>query len=144
MKLANRIAPHLGGPRPPGEDDGVVVTLEHFAAIAGMTHQEYSRYMSEVIAGARVLDLLKPEARLDVERWMDGLPVRDGETFAICFRLTLNRRGEDLAMYCKLVRKGDLNPAEWVGPGSASAVPASLWDVPVFEINFCDLETRVR
>lgn len=123
------------------------VGLSEFAAICGLTEQEFYQKMFEKLKEGKFVDLLKPEAQNDFFNWASSLKLQEKEiTFVIRIRLSMNRT-DDTALYClsKIDMMGDEFGVKVLKtvPGMTSLVPDEMKSELGFEVGFCDFDTTM-
>lgn len=128
--------------------DYAEVGLEHFAAMAGMTLSQYVGLVKGTISSGRLLDLLKFEARGELECWIVEKGYFDcGDPFCVILRLSLNKAHDD-ALFCVCTVESDEDGEAFLRvysatPGLVDMPPGSIGDMDSFEIMFCDMETNL-
>lgn len=116
------------------------VGLGHFAAMCDMTESEFADHMSKMLEQGRMLDLLKPDSAMDLEKWMLER-FRAGKDFVVAFRLSLNRK-RDACLWCVCsLREMRCVDVRHMIPGLVGSIPKEAKGLEPFEINFCDLRT---
>ena len=125
------------------------VDLAHFAAMLGMTRDQYIALMHKCFQENRLMDLLRFESRCALEGWiMETGRFEDGKDFGVMFRLALNR-SHDPALYCVCNVKESVVYVQQTIPGLAiigacgHMVPDAMKTMDIFEIMFGDLETNI-
>jgi hypothetical protein len=125
------------------------VGLGHFAAICDMTEGEFADHMFKILEDGRMLDLLKPDSAMDLEKWMlERFRVAIGDdgrisdkSIVVMFRLSLNRK-RDACLYCVCsLREMHCVEVHHAIPGLVGNVPKEAKGLESFEISFCDLRT---
>ena len=119
----------------------VEVSLAHFAAIGGLTEEEYADRMVARLDSDKLLDLLDPNAITDLSDWIGNKYLGTDKEFCIVFCLSLNRdKAREVMLYCICTCEfGKLKVREHFF-GYADETPGELEQ---FELGFCDMKTRI-
>jgi len=125
--------------------DYAPVDLSHFAAIMGMTREQYGKKMKSAIGRGHMLDLLNESARDLFWDWIeDHRLYEEGTMFCTRFRLTLNKP-HDLILFvkCETVLTNNDMKIKALDMKSAMECSPPEWapDLPAREVMFCDLDT---
>lgn len=122
------------------------VCLAHFAAIGGMTEQEFSRKFFDALHEGRLMFLLKVEAQVDLLEWVSSTNPLDGEQeFLVAFRTSLNSE-RDSAIHCICTCDGREFPTIKVRTarhGYMDSPPGEAHGLEWFEANLCDMEATL-
>ena len=122
------------------------VGLAHFAAIGGMTEQEFSKKFFDTLEDGRLMFLLKVEAQVDLLEWVAEVNPLDGEQeFLVSFRTSLNS-ARDSAIHCVCTCSGERFPTinvRHATHGFMDSPPVEADDLEGFEVNLCDMEATL-
>lgn len=115
------------------------VGLEHFAAIGGITKEEYLSRMVFALKSGDLEVVIKPEA---MEDFCNSTP--ENKNIVISFRLSLNRVC-DTMLYCSCMRKGKQILLSEIVPGIDGIFPSEFKDMSKnnFEFAFCDMKCSI-
>jgi len=123
------------------------VSVAHFAAICGMTREDYLYKTFDLILLGKPARIMKEAAQEDFLTWLINR-VERGESKVLLFvRLSLNRK-RDVGVYflldlISMDKFPDIKVEEMV-VGFAERPPEGFDKLDVFEVSFCDLETDLN
>lgn len=122
----------------PGLVRRVEVDLSHFAAIGGLTREQYAFRLISLLGGGQIGKIVRAEALINLRDWLAPLPLVS--PFFIMIRLSLNRT-HDAAIFCSCrqdrTRKIIIDR---MVPGLSGMTPMDMAELPAFELSFSDLE----
>lgn len=118
----------------------IEVGIAHFAAICGMSENEFMESFIQTMEKDSVNMVLKQESFADIQDWILHRECYGKNTFCLVFRLSLNRHF-DTALYCLCSYNVSTQKIKLLNKnaGLMGMVPNNCMDKETFEINFCDL-----
>lgn len=118
----------------------VQVGVAHFAAMCGMSEDDFYSSFIGTMEKDSINNVLRPEAVKDVLAWVEYQELHGrGMRFGIMFRLSMNRP-VDTALHC-ICTLQDRKTIKLIKsiPGMVGTTPKEMANQESFEMTFCDI-----